>query len=435
MNIYFMRKFLGWMLLALSTENVLAEEISIDQAVLMALEHSPQVKVVEHEKKAQENKQVSAWLDLGPRLSASFNGALFDGKQTVKMGDKEILMRDDVTKTGNIMLSQPITGLFALSQNARLEGKQNKLKGLNLQLTRAQTAFKTAELYLNVQKSTKMWEVAEASIQAREAPRGDGAILLRVGRINHGDFLKLELAVSEARVAEAKARAQRDIAHFSLMELIGHPNPDQVSIQPLDLLNVSEPVPSLDEALTMALSNRLEVAQAVQGQEIASLARIAPLVKFIPSVNFFAQIDRNFGTVGMGGKEQSKMLGLTINWEFWNSGSHIFQIREANQTYAKTKYQTDAVRQSIRLDLMQSMLNLRAAQESFSFANLAIEQADESYRMEKIKFASGKSSATELVLAETAKTLAHGNAIAIFTELKSQELKLQQALGKTRPEL
>ena len=92
------------------------------------------------------------------------------------MGDKEILMRDDVTKTGNIMLSQPITGLFALSQNARLEGKQNKLKGLNLQLTRAQTAFKTAELYLNVQKSTKMWEVAEASIQAREAQRGDGAI-------------------------------------------------------------------------------------------------------------------------------------------------------------------------------------------------------------------------------------------------------------------
>lgn len=410
------------------------EELSIEQAVSMALEHSPLIKVSEHEKKAQESRRVSAWLDLGPRLSASFNGTLFDGKQSVNVGGKEILMRDDFTKTGNIMVTQPISGLFAISQNARLEGKKDRLSGLNLKLTRAQTAFKTAELYLSVQQSLKMWEVTEASIQAREAQRGDGAALLRAGRINQGDFLKLELALSEAHLSESKARAQRDIAHFSLMELIGHPNPNSVSIVPLDLLSILEALPSLDDALTIAFSNRLEIAQAKQGQEIASLAQMASLVKFIPTVNIFAQMDRNFGTIGMGGKEQSQMIGLTVNWEFWNNGSHVFQLHEASEIYAKSRYQADAVRQSVRLDVNQALMNLRAAKESFSFAHKAIEQADESYRIEKIKFSAGKSSATELVLAETAMTRAHANAISIFTEVKVQELKLQQALGKTRPE-
>lgn len=426
---------LCWLVL-LGAHYALGEGLSIEDAIGMALVHAPEIKIAQSELSAQKSKHVSAWLELGPRLSGTFNGALHDSVQSLKLGEKEIIVRDDFTKTGSLMLTQPLTGLFALTQNARVEGKQKSLKDLNLKLIMSQVAFKVAELYLNVQQSIKMLEVAEASLEATMAQRKDGELLLNAGRIHQGDFLKLDLAVSQAQSAKARAQADKEIVFLSLLEMIGSKNID------LDLSSFSSsfessdgPLPVLDDCLVIALNNRMEKIQAEKGEEIASLARAASMVKFLPNINFFAQIDRNFGTVGMGGKEMTKMLGLNLTWEFWNNGAHLFQVRESFENYNKAHFQKDAVVQKIKIDLIQALSTLKAARQSYVFAQKAVEQSLESYRIERLKFQAGKSSATELVLAEAAKTNAHAHSVAVFTELKVREFKLQQALGKNRPEL
>lgn len=435
MKIYPLIKMLC--LIFLAAHNVLSEELSFERVIDLALIHAPELKIAQSELKAQENKQISAWLDLGPRLSATFNGALHDGTQSIKLGEKEILLRDDMTRTGSLTLTQPLTGLFALTQNARVEGKQRTLKHLNLKLLTTQTAFRVAELYLNVQQSIKMWEIAQSSLEATLAQRKDGELLLHAGRIHQGDFLKLDLAVSQAQSNEARAQADRDIVFSTLLEIIGYQNSGDIVLNSFSASSeINEgPLPLLDECLAIALNNRIEKVQAEKGREIASLARAASAVKFLPNINFFAQLDRNFGTVGMGGKEMSKMLGINVTWDLWNNGAHLFQVRESFENYNKAHFQMDAVTQKIKIDLIQVLSTLKAARQSYAFAKKAVEQALESYRIERLKFQAGKSSATELVLAEAAKTNAHAHSVAVFTELKVREFKLQQALGKNRPDL
>ncbi len=411
----------------------MAEELSIEQAITMALAHAPELKIAKSELEAQKLKRTSAWLDIGPRISTTFNASFFENKQMMNMGGKEILLRDDQTKIGSITLTQPLTGIFLLSQNARLEGKQKELKSLNHALVERDVAFKTAQLFLNAQQSEKMWQVNQTSIEAREAQRRDGQLLLEVGRINRGDLLKLELAVSEARSQEAKARARRDIAFYSLATLIGHDENAPLLLSPMKNA-LSELSMSFEEALTMAQSGRIEIKQAQQGEKIASLARLAALAKFLPNVNFFAQLEHNFGTVGALGKQENKFIGFNVTWDIFNFGSHVFLARESQEQYKKSLYGLEGAAQRIKIDLMEVFANLKAARESAAFADKAVEQAEESYRMEKIKFAAGKSSATELVIAENTRTVAQANAVNIFTELKIGELKLQQAIGKLRPE-
>ena len=66
-------------------------------------------------------------------------------------------------------------------------------------------------------------------------------------------------------------------------------------------------------------------------------------------------------------------------------------------------------------------------------ANSSRDQAREAYRIEQVKFTAGNSSATELILADSARTAAEGNVVSANTDHKLKLLKLQKALGFDTP--
>ena len=418
-----------------SSLSLFARELTIEEAISLGLKNSAEVKAAEADYNSQYNKQISSWLELGPRLNAKYNHAFFDSKLVVPFNNQDVLLRDDVIKKGSLTLTQPITGLFALAQKAIIDAKQKNAKASLFKQTKSQVAFRIAESYLRAQQSERMWEIEKARIESSLAQKKDGEALYRAERIHKGDFLKLELSLSQAQSAEAKARAQKEIAFYSLKELIGLNEPLSLSLVALIAPQEAQKYPSLDEAIHRALNNRQDLKQAKLGKEMAKAGKFAAFAQIIPNISFVAQIEHNFGKPSFSGGGTNKMLGLNLDWEFFNSGSSFFQLREAAFNATKVLYQVDALKQAIRIEVMQILASLTAAQEGLGFAFKAVEQAKEAYRIEKLQFASGKSSATALVLAQTAKILAEGNAVSLLSDLKIQKLKLQQALGEEQPVL
>lgn len=423
-----------WGLIFACSMPLLAQSLSLDETVSLALEHAAIIKSSKAELDAQRNKKISSWLELGPRLSATYNHAFFDDKLIVPFNGQDIMMRDKVTKNGSLMLTQPLMGLFGLSQKAMLESRQLEQKRTALNLTESQVAFKAAELFLRAQQNESLWTSAQANSEAATAQLKDGQALLNAERIHKGDFLKLELAQSQAGAALAKASAAREIALFALKESIGRSDDQMLHLEPLlEQDFVIEQMPSLDEALHSALSRRLELKQAQIGEKVARVARNATFSKFLPSINFFAQLDKNFGHPGMSSPAQSKFLGFNCSWDLFNSGAHFFEVREASFAIDKALYQTRALTEQIRISMMQTLSSLKAAHESLAFSKKAVEQASEAYRIDRLQFAAGRTPASQLVLAQTAKTVAESNLISVISELKIEHLKLQQALGEMRP--
>src|SRR5438552_3587214 len=103
----------------LISQSALAKVLTIEEAISMALLNSAEIQVAKADLSAQRNKQISSWLNLGPRLSASYNHMFYDGPIQVNLGGKDILLRDDVVKSGSLVLTQPITPIFALAQRGR----------------------------------------------------------------------------------------------------------------------------------------------------------------------------------------------------------------------------------------------------------------------------------------------------------------------------
>lgn len=411
--------------------------LSINDAVARALETSPKVKAAQHDRDGQIERRRGAWSDVGPRVKAEYNQVRFEEAQKVNFGGNEIVLRPEETKTGSITIAQPITGAFALVDRARMEGTQEDVKDWALTLARSDTAFQTAEAWLQAYLSKKQLEIALASVAAAESQGRDASALERAGRLNHGDVLKLDLAVSEAKARAAQARAYNEVVRAALKEAVGLPQEAAVELTG-ELPAVADGDMDPTAAFKQAKERRLELKMAEGGVTAAGFGKKLAYSNFSPAVNLFVKWDKNFGEpagLGSSDKDTTRTYGVAATWELWNNGAHIFKVREAAEGVYTAEEGVRGADIKVRLDVQTAIANLRAARESLALAKVAVSQAEEGYRIEQARFRTGSRSATDTILAETSNASAKGRLVLAQTDLITWSMRLKKALGDEQPKL
>jgi outer membrane protein len=409
-------------------------KLTIDQAMSRAIGASAQVRQAELDRDAQLEKRRGAWSDVGPRVTADYNYVHYDKAQTSQFGPTEITTRPEVIKSGALTIAQPITGAFALVSYAQFQGVQESMKDLTVQQTRMDVVFGAAESYLRAQAAQRQLQIAQDSIRAAEKQARDAGALERVGRMNHGDVLRLQLAVSEAKAKAAQARAGLEIALAGLKEAIGAPQAEPLTLDE-GMASVVEPqLLPLDQAVDAAFARRIDDDQAELGVESARFGKKLAYAGFSPTLNVFVKQERNFGEL-LGADRDTRSYGVQFSWTIWENGSKVFATRAASADIQRAETGRDALKQAVRLELAQVFANLAAAHESLALAESAVQQAEEAYRIENARFQTGTRSATDLILAEAANSGAQGRLVGARTDLGVWGLRLQKALGDERPKL
>ncbi|MBP9706515.1 MAG: TolC family protein [Oligoflexales bacterium] len=411
--------------------------ITLGEAQSMATSVSPLVRQAQADLESQTERRRGAWSNVGPKLKGEYSDVRFEDKQTAQFGPQEIVIRDDKSQTGSLTLVQPITGFWALTDRARFEGVQEEMKGNTLNLTKSDTLFFVTETYLRASLMNEMYRIAQASITSVDSQLRDAKALERVGRINRGDVLRLELAVSESKARAAEAKAARDITLANLRESLGLSPGTDFEIDTVGETSFADIPQTVETAYQMALERRLETKQSKLGVKSAEFGKNLAYTGFTPSISAFVKWDHNFGEpTGLAGTDKdTRTYGIKLEWDLWNNGAGVFAVREAVAQMQKAEAASLGLDQQIRLDVYQAFANLQAARESLALAEVAVSQAEEAYRIEKARFSTGSRSATDLVLAETAQVGARGRLVSGRTNVLVWRLKLQRAVGSDQPKL
>lgn len=410
--------------------------LSLSDAVNRALGSSTRIRQAGFDHEAQVEKVRGAWAEMGPRLKAEYSEVHFPSALSFQLNPAAppITTRPEAIKNGTLTLAQSITGLPVFFEKARAETAQRDIKALTLRLTKSEVSYQTAERWLEAYQLTRQLGIAQASVAAAENQLKDAKSLERVGRLNRGDVLKLELAVSEAKARAAQARVGVELSVAALREVLG-----LEPTEPVELENALPDVPDSDPDLATALQNareqRLETQRARHGVSLAGLGKHLAYAQFSPNVNVFASLNRNFADqLALGTERQFRTYGVQVSWDIWNNGSHVFGVREAAEQQAKAEEAVKTVEDAVKLDVQAALANLRAARETLALAKVAVEQATEAYRIETVRFRTGTRSATDLITAETSEASAKGRLVTAQTSLINWHLKLQKALGGEQPQ-
>ncbi len=415
-----------------STKRVL----SLQDSISLAMGKSHLVIAAENSRDAAKEQKRNGFARLGPSATVSYNELHYEDKQTANFGGNNLLVRDDVIKTGSLVVTQPITGLYGYIENARLSDLQQDLAEENLRSARMGAGFMGAEAFLRAYNAEEQLKIAEGSLAAAQSSANDASVAQRVGRLNQADYLKLQVNLSQAQTRLLQARAERASAIANLKQILRLSESENISLQAdLPEANISEP--AVDQAIKDGLDKRSDVRIAAMNAETVSFQKKLAYTEFIPTVDVFGQLDRNFGeSTAFGNQDKDvKYWGIRANWTFWNNGASVFKTRQAFAQTRAAEANAEMTKDQARVKIISAVENLKAAREGVKFAELGMKQAEEAYRIDGIRFKNGSISATDQVLSQNSKAFAQGEYVNARTRLLLAYFSLQQALGQEQPTL
>jgi outer membrane protein TolC len=190
---------------------------------------------------------------------------------------------------------------------------------------------------------------------------------------------------------------------------------------------------SLEESIVRAFQNRSELQQQLEQRNIAEQNRTIALANIRPQVSLFTRynvrsiIDDGSGTgTGTG---DGLAIGAQLDWTFFDGGQSRARARQAEEDVAIAENRFDQTRNQIRREVEEEFFNLQSNQENIDTARVAVEQAEESLRLARLRFQAGVGTQTDVINAQSELTRARGNLLDAIIQYNRSLAALEQAVS------
>jgi outer membrane protein TolC len=341
--------------------------------------------------------------------------------------------RDTVSTTfdSSIELNYDIFTSGRRSANIQAAREQLRFDELEVERLSRQTRLDVSEAYYNLQQADAQVEIAEAAVREADRSVRDAQLLEQAGLGTKFDILQAQVQLAQANQDLTNARSQQRIARRQLVQLLSLANTVEVAaadpIQPLG--NWSLP---LEQSIVLAFANRAELQQQLARRNISeqqrrvALAAVRPQVSVFANYNVLNDLDDNLGFA------DGLSLGARLRWDFFDGGAARSRARqeEINRSIAETDFADS--RDRIRFEVEQAFFNLNSSQQNIQTATAAVEQAEESLRLARLRFNEGVGTQTDVINEQTALTRARVNRLQAILDYNRAFSALQRAVSNSQ---
>jgi outer membrane protein TolC len=403
--------------------------LSLQDAVKTALESNPMVLASKDQVVAAQARIGMAKSMTRPQLSATatagtanMEGFLLTSPGVTPTGITSF--PGSTAATGQLMAMMPIyTGgklsaqvnsAKALSQAASLDQasiQRSVTLETKLAYHQALLARETVQVFQDlVKEQTERVRVTEKSLNQGKIPKID---LLRN---------QTELADAQKELVDAEQSYQNALAE--LKDMLGVSQASDISLS--DLLNYTS---------TQVASESLQKIAQTKRPELAAIhSRIESTQYNVQNTKgaYKPQVYLN----GMGeirsmrdGGESGYTIGVTASLPIFDGGQRRSAVQEAESMQKVMKQDERKIALSIEKEVQMALNEFNAADKKVALSKTAIEQAEEDYRVVKLRYEAGKAINTEVLDAFAALTQARTNQLQALTGYQIAKDRLSYAIG------
>ncbi len=300
-------------------------------------------------------------------------------------------------------LRQPLFAGLHLLGNVDKAGEAAERSLYDSETVRLDLIFQIKKAYYNLARAVESQKVIEESLKQMEAHLEDVSNRFAQGLATNHDVLSAEMRLADTRLLRIESENAVQVASINLNILLGLPAKEK--IEPALPKHLEETGPEdLDALVDEALRKRPELKSALyqvrESEADISIARSGwyPRLDLTgdyqyarPNPRIFPQQDVFISTWDLG-------ISLSIDPVMF--GAVASRTRQARENLARTQTALARLRDEIGIEVMESYLRTEKDVKAIEVAGLMIEQAAESLRITKEKFASGLARPTELLDAE-----------------------------------
>lgn len=401
-------------------------ELTLDEAVSIALNKSTIVKKSLNNLKTFESSLKTAYGGLLPNLSASgswnwqrsedegttfnFGGAIFTTPPSVT---------ESRTYSANINSNWTLfDGLANISNVSKSENNLQSAK-LSLERLKQEIVFQTISLYYSVLNAKQLLKVQEDNVKQNQKNLETIMEKNRLGSVTLADVYAQQVQTGNAELLEIQARNSFETAKSNLLYYLGldvfeeFTFPDSLTSYETNLLNekLQLEFENLSELVEQALAERLDYKSALLSLESAyddiTIARGGHFPRLTGNMGF-SSFANTFNKLF---ESKSYSVGLTLSIPVFSGWAIDNSVQFAVVNAENKELEVNDLERTIRQNIKQTFLDLEAAEKQLNVSGKNVAAALENLKIEQEKYSLGAGKLLDVLIANTNYTEALTNQI------------------------
>ena len=430
----YMRKLtalvLGGLMTTTMASAAMAESVdmTLEESVRTALDNNYTIKQQEAEYDSAVWARHQARRSFGPTVNWQ--------STATKMGGKYYEDRLNLSRNyGNTLsLTMPIYTGGQLEGAIKAADLAMNANELGLELCKQQVKAATMSAYYQALQAKNQIKVAQDSVNTLTEHLKNVNAQYTVGTVAKSDVLGTQVQMANAEQNLINANNSYDVAIASLNNVMGLPTDTELNLTDSLDYNVYE-IP-LEECTAYARSNRPDVLIADYQVAIAEAGVQQAKAGYMPKVSAQASKswagDSPFGsdeTDQRYGQNNNWTAGVVLSWDIWDNNVTQSKVNQSKAAVAKAEAAAENTRQSGDLEVRTAYLNLKAAEKSINTTQVAVDKAQEDYKIAQVRYAAGVGTNLDVMDAEEKLAQAQTNYYTALYNYNSSKAALDKAMG------
>ncbi|HUU02277.1 MAG TPA: TolC family protein [Myxococcota bacterium] len=443
-------------------------DLTLEQAVQLALRQSPRVTGARLDVRAADARRKQSRAQFGPKFQfelralyfsepPGFSGGAMDpgligqleqvndlaqtqgdivdqalagallgfGQGMSQLTDMFASERYDVTVTARVV--QPLTPLWAIYQAYRLSELGVDAARVAEQRARIQLAFDVRRACLQVLSIESALGALDEAVETVRAHVKTARHFLDVGLIGKNDLLQAEVRLADLRGKRLETEHGLRLARAQLAMLLDVPTGTDVVIRPPPAAEKEPILPPLSKVLAEARAQRPELKELDLRIRQAEHGLKASYQGYIPNLSLLGQYQHNEGSVMV---PPAWTVGAVLDFNFWEWGATYYAVEESRAHLERARTARAELERGIELDVRSAWLKIKQTAKKIEIARSAVRQAEEQLRLERQRYEAQQNTSTDVLDAQSRLTQTKVKVQTTSFEQLIARADLQRALGR-----
>lgn len=407
--------------------------LNLDDAMLRAFQTNPTVSIAQYELDSARASYNAARQSRGISISAS---------HTTQRGgyDDNIVKKTDATGawTGEYWKgignshSNGLTASLPIFTGGKLKGNIKQAKAnyqyneVGVQRTYNEMRSTVTDGYFTMLQADNMQKLSAESVARLEDHLKNVQAQYDVGVVAKVDVLRSQVELADAKQTLIQAENSYQLAEASLNKIVGLPMDTNLKLDNLLVYNAYDK--TMEDCLAYAAEHRPELMQAKYSVDAAKGALMVARSGHMPQVA--ASASQSWSDNNWPGDEKGNWgVGVNVSMNVFDTGVTLSKIHGAEADLKKAEETYRDTVNAVNLDVRSNYLGLREAEKRISTTKLAVEQADEDYRIAQLRYMSGVGTNTDVLDAQVALTQAKTNYTQALYDYNTSKTALETSIG------
>lgn len=407
--------------------------LNLDDAMLRAFQTNPTVSIAQYELDSARASYNAARQSRGVSITAS---------HTTQRGgyDDNIVKKTDATGawTGEYWKgignshSNGLTASLPIFTGGKLKGTIKQAKAnyqynqVGVQRTYNEMRSTVTDGYFTMLQADNMQKLSAESVARLEDHLKNVQAQYDVGVVAKVDVLRSQVELANAKQTLIQAENSYQVAEANMNKIVGLPMDTNLKLDNLLVYNAYDQ--NMDDCLAYAAEHRPELMQAQYNVDAAKGALMVARSGHMPQVA--ASASQSWSDTNWPGDEKGNWgVGVNVSMNVFDTGVTLSKIHGAEADLKKAEETYRDTVNAVNLDVRSNYLGLREAEKRISTTKLAVEQADEDYRIAQLRYMSGVGTNTDVLDAQVALTQAKTNYTKALYDYNTSKTALETSIG------